>query len=212
MSPEVKAIRIAIGCHSYLLGEGIKKLFLEDDGIEVIGIFDEGTDVEEILKLDPDIILADFKIFRSFPVEFPANRRTKVLLISDRSWLAESERQIPELLTRGVFGILHPDADSKVLKKAVKVVFAGELWLDRKLIKDVLYTMTHVDRKIDLTKKEKEIVALICHGYRNKEIAQKLSITEQTVKSHCNRIFKKVGVSDRLQLALYTHKIWPGHI
>ncbi len=212
MSPEVRAIRIAIGCHSYLLGEGIKKLFREDDGIEVIGIFDEGIDVDEILKLDPDIILADFKIFRSFPVEFPANRRTKVLLISDRSWLAESERQIPELLTRGVFGILHPDADSKVLKKAVKAVFAGELWLDRKLIKDVLYTMTHVDRKIDLTKKEKEIVALICHGYRNKEIAQKLSITEQTVKSHCNRIFKKVGVSDRLQLALYTHKIWPGHI
>jgi DNA-binding NarL/FixJ family response regulator len=72
--------------------------------------------------------------------------------------------------------------------------------------------MTHVDRKIDLTRKEKEIVSLICHGYRNKEIAQKLAITEQTVKSHCNRIFKKVGVSDRLQLALYTHKIWPGHI
>jgi DNA-binding NarL/FixJ family response regulator len=206
------AIRVAIGCHSYLLGEGIKKLFREDDGIDVIGIFDEGTDVDEILKLNPDIILADFKIFRSFPDDFPNDNRSKILLISDRSWLSESERQIPELLMRGVFGILAPDADSGILRKAVKVIYAGELWLDRKLIKDVLYNMTHVDRRIDLTKKEKEIVALICHGYRNKEIAQKLSITEQTVKSHCNRIFKKVGVSDRLQLALYTHKIWPGHI
>ncbi|HZV46116.1 MAG TPA: response regulator transcription factor [Thermodesulfovibrionales bacterium] len=205
-------IRIAIGCHSYLLGEGIKKLFREEDGIDVIGIFDEGIDIKEILKLTPDIILADFKIFRSFPDEFPEDNPTKILLISDRSWLSESERQIPELLTRGVFGILAPDADSQILRKAVKVVYAGELWLDRKLIKDVLYNMTHVDRKIDLTRKEKEIVSLICHGYRNKEIAQKLSIAEQTVKSHCNRIFKKVGVSDRLQLALYTHKIWPGHI
>lgn len=205
-------IRIAIGCHSYLLGEGIKKLFREDEGIDVIGIFDEGVDVDEILKLGPDIILADFKIFRSFPDHFPNDNRSKILLISDRSWLSESERQIPELLMRGVFGILSPDADSKVLRKAVKVVHAGELWLDRKLIKDVLYNMTHADRRIDLTRKEKEIVSLICHGYRNKEIAQKLSITEQTVKSHCNRIFKKVGVSDRLQLALYTHKIWPGHI
>jgi DNA-binding NarL/FixJ family response regulator len=205
-------IRIAIGCHSYLLGEGIKRLFKEDDGIDVIGIFDEGIDVGEILKLDPDIILADFKIFRSFPDEFPNGTETKILLISDRGWLSESERQIPELLTRGVFGILSPEADSKILRKAVKVVHQGELWLDRKLIKDVLYNMTHVDRRIDLTRKEKEIVSLICHGCRNKEIAQKLAITEQTVKSHCNRIFKKVGVSDRLQLALYTHKIWPGHI
>jgi DNA-binding NarL/FixJ family response regulator len=205
-------IRIAIGCHSYLLGEGIKKLFKDEDGIDVIAIFDEGIDVSEILKLEPDILLADFKIFRSFPDEFPNGNQAKILLISDRGWLSESERQIPELLTRGVFGILSPDADSSVLRKAVKVVYDGELWLDRKLIKDVLYTMTHVDRRIDLTKKEKEIVSLICHGYRNKEIAQKLAITEQTVKSHCNRIFKKVGVSDRLQLALYTHKIWPGHI
>ena len=205
-------IRIAIGCHSYLLGEGIKKLFREDDGIDIVCIFDEGTDVDEILKLSPDIILADFKIFRSFPNDFPGDSTSKVLLISDRSWLLESQRQIPELLMRGVFGILAPDADSKVLRKAVKVVYAGELWLDRKLVKDVLYNMTHVDRRVDLTRKEKEIVSLICHGYRNKEIAQKLSITEQTVKSHCNRIFKKVGVSDRLQLALYTHKIWPGQI
>jgi DNA-binding NarL/FixJ family response regulator len=102
--------------------------------------------------------------------------------------------------------------DSETLRKAVKVVYSGELWLDRKLIRDVLYNMSHVEKKVDLTRKEKEIVSLICNGYRNKEIAQKLDITEQTVKSHCNRIFKKVGVSDRLQLALYTHKIWPGHI
>jgi DNA-binding NarL/FixJ family response regulator len=152
-------IRIAIGCHSYLLGEGIKKLFKEDDGIDVIGIFDEGIDATEMLKLDPDLILADFKIFRSFPDEFSNDNQTKILLISDRAWLSESERQIPELLTRGVFGILAPDADSKILRKAVKAVYDGELWLDRKLIKDVLYNMTHVDRRIDLTKKEKEIVS-----------------------------------------------------
>jgi DNA-binding NarL/FixJ family response regulator len=206
------SVRIAIGCHSYLLGEGLKKLFREEDEIEVIGIFDEGIDIKEILKLNPDIILADFKIFRAFPDDLQNDKRVKILLISDSSWIAESERQIPELLLRGVYGILAPDADSDILRKAVKVVFAGELWLDRKLLRNVLCNMGHLEKKVDLTKKEKEIVGLICHGYRNKEIAQKLDISEQTVKSHCNRIFKKVGVSDRLQLALYTHKIWPGHI
>ncbi len=205
-------IRIAIGCHSYLLGEGIKKLFRKEDEVEVIGIFDEGIDSKEILKLDPDIILVDFKIFRAFPDDLQSDNRVKILLISDSSWISDSERQVPELLLRGVYGILAPDADSETLRKAVKVVYAGELWLDRKLLRNVLYNMGHLEKKVDLTKKEKEIVDLICHGYRNKEIAQKLDISEQTVKSHCNRIFKKVGVSDRLQLALYTHKIWPGHI
>jgi len=205
-------LRIAIGCHSYLLGEGLKKLFSEEQDTEIVGVFDEGIDIKEILKLNPDIILADFKIFRSIPEDISIDNQVKFLLISDRSWIAEAERQIPELILRGVYGILTPESDSNTLKKALKVVQSGELWIDSKIIKNILHNIRHYEKKIDLTKKEKEIVALICHGYRNKEIAQQLDISEQTVKSHCNRIFKKVGVSDRLQLALYTHKIWPGQI
>jgi len=204
-------IRIAIGCHSYVLGEGLKKLFKDDEGTDIIGIFDEGVDLKEIIKLGPDIILADLKIFRTFPESVPTDN-VKILLISDDSWISEVEKQLPELLLRGVCGILPPDADSDMLKKAVKIIYSGELWLDRKLLKNILYHVTSMEKKIDLTKKEKEIVSLICHGCRNKEIAQRLDISEQTVKSHCNRIYKKVGVSDRLQLALYTHKLWPGQI
>jgi len=204
-------IRIAIGCHSYVLGEGLKKLFKDDEGTDIIGIFDEGIDLKEIIKLCPDIILADLKIFRTFPESVPTDN-LKILLISDDSCISEVEKQLPELLLRGVCGILPPDADSDMLKKAVKIIYSGELWLDRKLLKNILYQATIIEKKIDLTKKEKEIVSLICHGCRNKEIAQRLDISEQTVKSHCNRIYKKVGVSDRLQLALYTHKLWPGQI
>jgi DNA-binding NarL/FixJ family response regulator len=204
-------IRIAIGCHSYVLGEGLKKLFKGDEGTDIIGIFDEGIDLKEIIKLQPDIVLADLKIFRTFPESVPTDT-VKILLISDDSWISEVEKQLPELLLRGVCGILPPDADSDMLKKAVKIIYSGELWLDRKLLKNILYHVTNMEKKIDLTKKEKEIVSLICNGCRNKEIAQRLDISEQTVKSHCNRIYKKVGVSDRLQLALYTHKLWPGQI
>ncbi|MEW6571010.1 MAG: response regulator transcription factor [Nitrospirota bacterium] len=206
------AIRIAIGCHSYLLGEGLKRLFSGEDGIDIIGIFDEGLDIKEIQKLSPDLVVADLKIFREFPEEFLTEKKLKILLISE-GWLLDVERQLPELILRGVFGVLPPEADSVTLKKAITVVHSGELWLDRKMIKKIITKMGPSEkRKINLTKKEKEIISLICHGYRNKEIAQKLDISEQTVKSHCNRIFKKVGVSDRLQLALYTHKMWPGYI
>ena len=203
-------IRIAIGCHSYLLGEGLKRLFKHDDAVEIIGIFDEGIDIREIVKLEPDIILTDFKIFRSFPHAFLENNKIKIIIISDGAWLRENENQIPELISRGVAGIMAPESDSARLREAVRVVFSGELWLDRKLIKNLLTNMRTFDKKIDLTKKEREVVSLICHGCRNKEIAQQLDISEQTVKSHCNRIFKKVGVSDRLQLALYTRRMWPG--
>jgi len=202
-------IRIVIGCHSYLLGEGIKKLLKDDEGVEIIGIFDEGADIEEILKLEPDLALVDHKIFRTFP-EASLNNRVKFLLIGDSSWTPESERKIPDLILKGVYGILSSDADSVILKEAIRVAHSGELWLDRKIIKNILCRINHEKKSIDLTKREKEIVSLICLGYRNKEIAQKLDISEQTVKSHCNRIYKKVGVTDRLQLALYTHRLWPG--
>jgi DNA-binding NarL/FixJ family response regulator len=62
---------------------------------------------------------------------------------------------------------------------------------------------------VRLAHREKEIISHICQGYKNKEIAQKLHISEQTVKSHCNRIYKKLGVADRLQLALHSHNILP---
>jgi len=202
-------MRIVIGCHSYLLAEGIKKLLKEEEAIEIVGIFDEVKDIEEIIKLDPDIVLVDFKMFRTIP-EASFNNRVKFLLISDCSWTIEHERQIPDLILKGVFGILSTDTDSGILKEALRVVHAGELWLDSKIIRNILCQKNHIERNSDLTKKEKEIVSLICHGYRNKEIAQKLDICEQTVKSHCNRIYKKMGVTDRLQLALYTHRLWPG--
>jgi DNA-binding NarL/FixJ family response regulator len=207
------AIKIVIGCHSYLLGEGIKKLLKDEAEIDVIGIFDEGIDVKEILKLNPDIILADCKIFRFFPMDFMNNNPFKILLISDSSWLFEAEQHMQELISIGVVGILSPSSDSSLLKRAIQAVYSGQLWLDRRTIKNILYHKNHsVEKGINLTKKEKEIVSLICQGCRNKEIAQKLNISEQTVKSHCNRIYKKVGVSDRLQLALYNQKIWPGNI
>jgi hypothetical protein len=60
-------IRIAIGCHSYLLGEGIKRLFKDEETIEIIGIFDEGIDVHEILKLNPDIIVQTLSCSGPFP-------------------------------------------------------------------------------------------------------------------------------------------------
>lgn len=206
------AIGLVIGCCSYLFGEGLKKLLKDDRNINIIGIFDEGIDLKEIVKLKPDVILADFNIFSDLPEDFAINDQLKIILIGGRTWLSSliEDKQIVELFSKGLVGILPPGTDSVLLKKALKAVYRGELWLDHKTMKDFLFSRISPENKVSLTMKEEEIASLICQGYRNKEIAQKLDISEQTVKSHCNRIYKKIGVSDRLQLALYCYKIWPG--
>jgi len=204
----IMPINLLIGCHSYLFGEGLKKLLEDDMDVNTIGIFNEGIDLKEITKLNPDLILADFNIFSGLPEDFVIDKQIKILLIGNRAWSSITDKRIPKLISRGVVGILPPGTDSRLLKKALKAVSSGELWIGHKTIKDILSPKGLIEKKVNLTNKEKEIVSLICQGYRNKEIAQKLNISEQTVKSHCNRIYKKVGVSDRLQLALYFYKIW----
>jgi DNA-binding NarL/FixJ family response regulator len=203
------AIKLVIGCCSYLFGEGLKKLLENGKNIDVLGIFDESTDLEEIAKLNVDIILADHGVFHSFPDDFVIQKPIKILLIADRTWPTTEE--IAELISRGVVGILPPGSDSVFLKKALKAVSQGELWIERKTVKDML-TSKPPEKEINLTAIEKKVIYFICEGYRNKEIAQKLNISEQTVKSHCNRIYKKVGVSDKLKLALYFCRTKPDWI
>ena len=202
-------IKVAIGCYNYLFGEGIKRLLEDEREIDVIGIFNEGADFKEIIKIKPDVALLDFHIFRDLPEDFSTDTQVKILILGNKALYSVSDRRIADLVSKGVAGILPPGADSYLLRKATKAISSGELWLDRKTMKNILSYESFSKREVKLTEAEKEIVSLICQGYRNKEIAQKLHVSEQTVKSHCNRIYKKVGVSDRLQLAIYVYKLWP---
>jgi DNA-binding NarL/FixJ family response regulator len=210
-------IRIAIGCCNYLFAEGLKKLLEDERGVNIIGVFNGGknlvSELKEILKLNPDVILsdytADFNIILNLPESFLQENRLRILLIGDRTLRFLADKHLKELISKGVVGILPPSADSDLLKKALRAVLSGELWLDRNTLRKLLISMKQQEKNVTLAKREREIVQHICQGYRNKEIAQKLNISEQTVKSHCNRIYKKLGVSDRLQLALYSYRIWP---
>ena len=207
------AIRLIIRCSNYLFGEGVKKLLQDGSEINIIGIFNGNIDFTEIVKLNPDVILADLSVFYSFPEDFSIDKlfKIKIVLLGEKTWLSTAHKQIPELFSKGVAGILPPCTDSKLLRKALKVVSQGELWLDHKIVKDFL-SMDILENTIEFTKMEREILSLISQGSRNKEIAQQLDISEQTVKSHCNRIYKKVGVSDRVQLVAYLFRTQPDWI
>jgi len=202
--------RIAIGCSRCLLGEGIKKLLEDEEGIEVTGIFNNGLDSKEIIERKPDIVILDFEIFNDLPEGMADDTKMKILLMGGSGLNSIPDRQIVKLISKGAVGILPAGVDSSLLKRAIKAVSSGELWLDRKTLSDIIFYNSHLENgQVSLTKSEKEIVFLICKGFKNKEIAENLKVSEDTVKSHCNRIYKKVGVADRLQLAIYVYKFWP---
>lgn len=102
---------------------------------------------------------------------------------------------------------------SDVLLKSIRKVHDGEIWLDARLTTKVFETFRRLAatrrQKPLLSDREREIVQLVTQGFRNREIGEELSISEQTVKNHMHNIFDKVGVSDRLELALYAvHHHW----
>jgi DNA-binding NarL/FixJ family response regulator len=117
----------------------------------------------------------------------------------------------------GCSGILSKDAAVSLIEKSIVKVHAGEIWLDSNTTAAVIrqfaspsdFPAVHSPNgkpsreRAQLSQREREIIVLIAQGYKNKEIAEKMFITEQTVKNHLHNVFDKLGVSDRLELALY---------
>jgi DNA-binding NarL/FixJ family response regulator len=133
----------------------------------------------------------------------------------------EDETVLSQAVRCGVSGVVPKKSPTELLLKSIRKVNAGEFWLDRMKTADALRQltgrpippprgMTPADKPAEISRREREIVALVAQGFRNREIAEKLFITEQTVKNHMHNIFAKVGVEDRLELALYAiyHRLY----
>ena len=119
----------------------------------------------------------------------------------------------------GTSGIVLKQTATELLIKSIRKVHAGEIWLDSHTTAAVIRQFVAADEanrhrlrqaaiprereRSPLSQREREIVALVAQGFKNKEMAEKMFISEQTVKNHLHNIFDKLGVSDRLELALY---------
>lgn len=201
-------LRITICCCNKLFSEGVMRL-LKEDGLDVncrITI----SRKEEALKANPHILITDFHTLTTLPRKPLLNHKTGILLLWTGCLPKLEEERLLEFIFQGLVGILLPEETTvPKLKTAIKRVASGELWFTRKKLKDIISCMRDVKEEVrQLTKGEIAIIKMICTGYRNKEIAKALQITEQTVKKHLNHIYKKTGITDRLQLALYAIKHW----
>jgi DNA-binding NarL/FixJ family response regulator len=215
MLSEVPSIRILLADEPSVFRDGLRALLSAQPDLEVVA---EASDYQSVLALAeryrPEIILFEpegggsaLSILRDLQERRLPCRVILLTATEDADLLSQSVRY-------GVAGIVPKKSPTELLLKSIRKVNAGELWLDRATTADVVRqlagrpipaprNMPQTDKPVALSRREREITALVAQGFRNREIADKLFISEQTVKNHMHNIFEKVGVQDRLELALY---------
>jgi len=171
---------------------------------------------QSVTKLKPTVLLLDFALPKLGGIEgVQAIRRlsptTKIVLIGTM----DNEKEAVSALKAGVDAYCNKDINPALLKKAVERVQNDEIWLPRNLIRSLLQELTsstEPEQKestsepgdLDcLTERKREIVHLLSRGSTNKEIANRLNVTVATIKAHLTAIFRKLGLSDRVSLAVY---------
>ncbi len=195
-------INLLIACRIHLFAVAMKQLLEKEVELNVCGTFSGEDDLDAIAQMPADILLADHDICLGLLSRLSWSEAPKILFINDASYFSTTGGDLREMVSRGLAGILPNGSDLKMLMKAIRSVHAGDLWLDHRTIKTSLCSRDNNKKFVHLTQKETQVCDLLCAGHSNKEIAQSLFISVQTVKSHCNRLYKKFGVSNRVKLTL----------
>jgi DNA-binding NarL/FixJ family response regulator len=116
------------------------------------------------------------------------------------------ELAIQNLVRLGCMGVVIEGASGTTLKKAVKALARGEMWIERRILTRVLQQMLFASRSPRLTSREKDVLKLIARGYKNRSIAEELAISHETVRWHIRSLHSKLGIEDRLGTALYAQQ------
>ncbi len=182
-------MNILIHVSSNLIANAIRQLLVG----EYHHIMVNGTSPAN--EVTPDVLLVDSGTLSHRLIDqHPA---AKILLVDSGM---EKEKLCTTLLTYRIHGILSPDTELPLFKKALKTVSEGQIWIDNASVKAVLHHKGAISRAGDISSREEELIACVCEGLHNKEIARRLCISVHTVKAHLQRIFKKLNIRSRSQL------------
>jgi two-component system, NarL family, nitrate/nitrite response regulator NarL len=182
-------------------------------GFEVVAEAADGDEAARVLQtIDADLVVLDL----CMPVMSGVAALTRLSRDAGRPPVivlagAVSRSQLAEAIRLGVHGLVLKSAPADVLLKAIRWVLEGRCWLDSRLVTDLIETARQLMNAAPqahaasprLTRREREVLGLVVAGYANKEIAQASSVTEDSVKHHLTRIYEKLGVSNRVELATF---------
>ena len=211
-----KEIKVMVIGDFLIFRNGLKLLLETEKNIKVVG---EAADLSEasdlIPKIKPDVLLidsseADKGIFTSFVSLQPSY--TSIIILANSSEI-EMHRKY---LMLGINGVVTKEQTADILFKAINKVHDGEVWFVRKLMDETIKQLV-TEKKLmpeeiysyncsGLSTREREVLILICQGMKNKIIADKLFISETTVRHHLTSIFEKLNVTSRLELVVHAFK------
>ena len=206
------SIKVMLADDHILMREGIRQLLEFDGSIEVIAEANDGDECIEVLQeMKPQILLLDINMPKKNGIEVleeikKRNIDVKVLILTVHNEI----EYLMKAIEIGVDGYILKDSESSELKKAINLIIGGESYIQPKLIpalnKRLVTRDIDKDKINSLTDRELEGLIQVANGMFNKEIATTLNISERTVKNHVSNIFKKIGVSDRTQAAVFAIK------
>ena len=218
--PQPTSIRVILADTQAIYRVGTKKIFALEDDIRVVAQAENlGQVLAAAAKFPADVLLFEAAISPNAPeaisevLKRAAN--LKVIVLSPEN----DEDTTVEYFRRGVRGILPRSIAPEMLVKCVRKVATGETWIDNQSVNWVIEAyraqaaqLTSPRPKTKLSDKELLIISCVTQGMRNKEIATEIGTTEQVVKNYLRKVYDKLGVSDRLELALYCihHRLLQG--
>jgi len=205
------AIRVILADSQAIYRVGMKKVFALEDDIRVVAQAETLQNLyTAMLRFPSDVVVLEGQLIAGTVDAIPelVRRAPQAKLIVQ---VTESdETNTVELYRRGVRGVVPRSISPDLLIKCVRKIAAGETWIDNQSVSWVIEayrsqatSLTNPRTQPKLSKKELAIIGCITRGMRNKEIAYQVGTTEQVIKNYLRKIYDKLGVSDRLELALY---------
>ena len=210
-----KQIRIMIVDDHAVIRAGLRMLIEQDSMMKVVAMAGNSAEAfEQLAKEAPDLIILDLVLGEEdgltlLPALREKNPKTRILILTG-VLNPDAHRAA---IRKGAMGIVLKEHAADLLLKAIKKVNDGEVWIDRSMMGMVIQEFSKPDQadpevaKIEqLTSREREVIELVGEGLKNKQIAERLFISETTVTHHLSSVFSKLEVSDRLELIIYAFR------
>jgi DNA-binding NarL/FixJ family response regulator len=204
-------VRVILADTQAIFRAGLRKVFALEDDIRVVGQAETLAQTQSaIARFSADVLIFEAALTPN-PVEAVADllRKNPSLRIVVVTPGADEDLTL-ELFRRGAHGIVSREVEPELLVDCLRKVVAGQTWLDSQGVHWVMEAYRNQNNrptgsrpKVQLTPKEMLIVSCVTQGMKNKEIALRVGTTEQVVKNYLRKVYDKLGVADRLELALY---------